>query len=205
MHKNPAITSVPIHEIIANRWSGYAYDSEKPVTKENLMALIEAARWAPSCYGDQPWRYLIWRRDEDHETWQKAFDCLMPGNREWVKNAPVLMASVAYTKFSKNQKPNRWGAHDTGAASVSMAIQAVSMGMMVHQMGGFDPDALREAFNIPEDFTPMAMIAVGWPAPADTLEGSLNKRETAERKRDPIGEHFYEGEWGSAFAEATAD
>lgn len=200
MTHKPAITSVPIHELIANRWSGRAFDQDKLVEKEHLLALIEAARWAPNCFNMQPWRYMIWQRDVNHESWQKAFNCLSKGNQEWAKNAPVLISSSAYSLNPHNQKPNRWWQHDTGAASENMCLQGVAIGLMVHQMGGFDPDALREAFGIPEEYQPMAMIAVGWPAPSDTLSGSLFEREIEERKRNPISEHFFLNEWGNGFA-----
>ncbi|MCX6645563.1 MAG: nitroreductase family protein [bacterium] len=197
MNQKPAITSVPINEIIANRWSGRAYDTEQPVEKEQLMALLEAARWAPSCFGDQPYRYLVWFRDDENSRWEDAFKCIAPVNQEWVKNAPVLIAAIAYSKFKRNGNPNMWGQYDTGAASENLCLQAVSMGMMAHQMGGFSADALIEAFSIPGDFTPMAMIAVGWPAPADTLEGLLHDREIMERVRSPLSDNFFLNEWGN--------
>jgi len=199
VHKlnKPAITSVPIHEIISNRWSGRAYDPEKLVDKNHLMAVLEAGRWAPSCFGEEPWRYLIWVKADNEDLWQKAFDCLVSGNQTWAQRAPVLMASFAHGLFSRNDKPNRWSMHDTGAASVSMAIQAVALGLMVHQMGGFDKDKLIGAFEIPENFTPMAMITLGWPGDSDGLPDRILKGEVAARERKPLDENFYAGEWGA--------
>jgi len=88
--KKPAITQVAIAPTIAERWSGRAYDSSKPITQEQTLALLEAARWAPSCMGDQPWRILVWNKGVDTKAWQQAFDCLVEGNQSWVKNAPLL-------------------------------------------------------------------------------------------------------------------
>lgn len=194
MHK-PAITQVPIDATIAARWSGRAYDGKKVVSKEQIIALLEAARWAPSCYGDQPWRFVVWDKNTDADTWQKAFDCISPGNQPWVKDAPVLVLACADTLFNHNQQPNRWAQYDTGAAVENLCLQAASMGLMAHQMGGFNPDAAREAFQIPEQYTLMAMISVGYPADISTLEGDVLSRETAERKRRPLNELFFANGW----------
>ena len=100
--KKPAITQVPIDKTLAERWSGRAYDASKSVSKEQTIALLEAARWAPSCMGDQPWRIVVFNKAEDVAAWQKAFDCLVEGNQNWVKNAPWLVLICADTLFSKN-------------------------------------------------------------------------------------------------------
>jgi nitroreductase len=196
MLEKKADTSVPIHELLARRWSPRAYDPSCPVTREQLTALLEAGRWAPSCNGDEPWRYLVWDRSRDRAGWDKAFECLAPGNQAWVKNAPVLMLSCAGSKFGHNDKPNRWAQHDTGMASLSIALQAVALGLITHQMGGFDADKARAAFSIPADYTPMAMIAIGWQADPSTLPDDIKAKETAPRKRRPLTECFFEGEWG---------
>ncbi len=191
-----AQTSVAIHDLIARRWSPRAFDKSKPVSRALVIALLEAARWAPSCYGDEPWRYLLWDRQRDPASWQKAFECLSEGNQAWVKNVPLLLASIAGSQFAHNGKPNRWGQHDTGAASANLVLQAVALGLAAHQMGGFDADKLREKFAIPPGYTPMAMIAVGYQADAGILEGEVKERELAPRTRMPLGEKFFEGSWG---------
>ena len=195
MHK-PAITSVSIHETIANRWSGRAYDAAKPVTQAQIIALLEAARWAPSCYGDQPWRFIVWNKNTDENAWRRAFDCLVPGNQSWVQDSPILMLVCADTLFGHNQQPNRWAQYDTGAAAENLCLQACSMGLMAHQMGGFDTDKTREAFAIPAQITPMAMLCVGYPADIATVTGEALTREMAERKRKALGELFFTETWG---------
>ncbi len=194
--RKPAQTQVPIADIVALRWSARAIDPYTAVTRDELLALLEAARWAPSCFGEQPWRYLIWDKFHDPAGWDKAFACLSEGNKVWVKNAPVLLLSVAAPIFSTNGKPNRWSQHDTGAASENLCLQATALGLVAHQMGGFDPDQVRAAFAIPADHTCMAMIAVGHPAPSSILEGDLRTREEAPRQRLPLSECFFVGEWG---------
>ncbi len=196
--QKPAITQVPINETIASRWSGRAYDAAKPVTQAQIIALLEAARWAPSCYGDQPWRFIVWDKNTDEYAWLRAFDCLAPGNQSWVKDAPILMLTCADTLFNHNGQPNRWGQYDTGAATENLCLQACSMGLMAHQMGGFDANKTREAFAIPAQFTPMAMVCVGYPADIATVTGEALTREMAERKRKVLGELFFTETWGKS-------
>ena len=200
MLKKPAQTSRPIHDLLARRWSTRAFDAAKPVTREQLTTLLEAGRWAPSCNGDEPWRYLVWDRARDPEGFQKAFDCLSDNNRKWVKNVPLLMLSCAGSNFAATGKPNRWTQHDTGAASLSIALQADVLGLAVHQMGGFDAEKARAAFGIPAEYTPMAMIAVGYQAAPDVLDEETKKKELTPRARKPLGEKFFEGGWGKGYA-----
>lgn len=194
MHK-PAITQVPIDTTIANRWSGRAYDAAKTVSHTQIIALLEAARWAPSCFGDQPWRFIVWDKNADVISWQHAFDCLVPGNQAWVKDAPVLLLVCADTLFSHNQQANRWAQYDTGAAAENLCLQAGSMGLMAHQMGGFGANMTREKFNIPTQYTPMAMVSVGYPADITTLTGDTLTRETAERSRKSLSALFFDATW----------
>ena len=192
----PAPTNIAIHDLIKRRWSPRAFDPTRPVTREQLKVLLEAGRWAPSCNGDEPWRYLIWDKGRDPAGWQKAFDCLSENNKKWVKNVPLLMLSCAGDKFEATGKPNRWTQHDTGAASVSVALQATAMGLIVHQMGGWDADKARAAFDIPAEYTPIAMIAVGYQASPDILDEETKAKELRPRGRKPLAERFYEGGWG---------
>jgi len=196
MLEKPAQTSRPVHDLFVRRWSTRAFDPAKPVSREHLISLLEAGRWAPSCNGDEPWRYLIWDRGRDPGGFQKAFDCLSENNRKWVKNVPLLMLSCAGSNFAATGKPNRWTQHDTGAASVSMALQATALGLAYHQMGGFDAEKARAAFDIPAEYTPMAMIAVGYQAAPEVLDEETKKKELVARARKPLAEKFFEGGWG---------
>jgi len=193
---NPAITQTPIDETLANRWSGRAYDASKIVSQTQIVSLLEAARWAPSCFGDQPWRFIVWDKTSDANAWQQAFNCLVTGNQTWVKDSPVLLLVCADTLFGHNQKPNRWAQYDTGAAAENLCLQASSIGLMAHQMGGFDADKARDVFAVPTQYVPMAMVSVGYAADIATLEGEILARETAQRKRKPLNELFFKGKWG---------
>lgn len=191
----PASTQVPIDDTIARRWSGRAYDASRPLTQEQIIALLEAARWAPSCYGDQPWRFIVCDKTSDADSWQKAYDCLAPGNQAWVRNTPLLLLVTAGSKFQHNGSDNRWGQYDTGAAAENLCLQAASMGLMAHQMGGFDVAAARVAFAVPEQYALMSMLCVGYAADIDSLSGEVRERELAPRARKPLGEIFFKGGW----------
>jgi nitroreductase len=196
--QKPAITQTPIHEIIANRWSPRAFDASRPVSQTQITALLEAARWAPSCFGNQPWRFIVWDKSADENAWQLAFDCIVPSNQTWAKDATVLVLICADTLFSHNQTSNKWAHYDTGAAAVSLCFQATSMGLVTHQMGGFNGDKARETFAIPLQYNPISMLAVGYEGDANQLPDDLKARELAERSRKPLDELFFHGTWGKA-------
>jgi nitroreductase len=199
--QKPAITQVAIDPLIAARWSPRAYDASKPVTQAQIIALLEAARWAPSCFGDQPWRFVVCQKNSQQNTdeaaWQQAFECIVPNNQVWVKDAPVLILVCADTLFTHNQSPNRWAQYDTGAAVENLCLQATSMGLITHQMGGFNGDKACEVFAIPAQFTPMAMLSVGYEGEASQLPEELKQREFAPRRRRELGELFFNGTWGN--------
>ena len=201
MFDKKAKTSVQVNDLIARRWSGRAYDPDRQVSSEQVMALVEAARWSPSCFGDQPWRYIVCDRKSNETAWNNAYSCLSEGNQTWAKNAPVLMLSIADSIMSRTGKPNRWGQHDTGAASMSLCIQATELGLMVHQMGGFDVDKSRDLFSVPEQYTPMAMMTIGYQLPLENIDGELKEREIAGRSRKPLNMNFFEGTWGNPYTE----
>ncbi len=194
---NKAIdTEAPLHELIARRWSGRAYDPGRPVMREHIIALLEAARWAPSCFGAEPWHYIVCDKAHNDEAWHKAFACLAEGNQTWATNVPVLILALSDTHFGHDGKPNRWAHYDTGAASMSLCLQATALDLMVHQMGGFDAEQARTTFAIPEGITPMSMIAVGYQLLEEKITGELREREYAERKRNPLRGKFFDGIWG---------
>ena len=189
-------TVVPVLPLFAARYSGVSFDPERGVSEEQMLTLAEAARWAPSCFGDQPWRYLICNKAVDASAWEKAWNCLLEKNQAWCKSAPVLIVVCCDTLLSKTGEPNRFGPYDTGAASVSMCLQAASLGLMTHQVGGFVADKVRESFEIPARFTPLAMMAIGYQLPEANLPEQFRTRELAARARNPLSQHFFAGEWG---------
>ena len=132
------------------------------------------------------------------DAWQKAFECLVPGNQTWAQHAPVLLLICANTLFGHNQKPNRWAPYDTGAATENLCLQATALGLAAHQMGGFDAAKAQATFAVPEQFTLMAMVTIGYAASADILPDDLRERELSARERRPLGELFFNGVWDKA-------
>jgi nitroreductase len=200
MEKN-AITSVSIDPLLAKRWSLRAFDSEKPVSREHVISICEAGRWAPSCFGDEPWRFIVWDKNYDIEKYEKAFRCLGEWNQRWAKNAPVLILACADTKFRRNRESNRWAQFDSGAACENIYLQAFALGLAAHPMGGFDENMIKGIFEIPDDFIPMAMIAVGYQTDFTVLEEEFQKSELAERFRRPIGTTFFDSAWDKPILE----
>lgn len=195
MFEKKACTQVPIHELLARRWSPRALDADRDLDAGQLLALLEAARWAPSCGGAQPWRVLVFQRSVQPDAWQKVLEALSPGNADWAGHAPLLLV-IAADMVRDNGKPNRWGMYDAGAAGENICLQATAMGLMAHQMGGFDPDVLRAALAVPEDCQLMAVIAIGFQLPVARIPEALREREQAPRERRPLGENFFCAQWG---------
>jgi nitroreductase len=197
--ENPAPADYPIDDEIRRRWSPRLFEEGREVEREKLMSLLEAARWAPSCFNEQPWRYLVFDQS-DLEAMERARACLVPGNA-WALKAPVLMISVARDNFTYNEEPNRTAQHDVGLASENLVLEAVAMGLVAHQMAGFDAARARREFNIPEGFTVLAMIAVGYPyrGNLDDLGEAVRAKEAAARKRKPISEIAFAGTWDAPY------
>ena len=190
-----APTDHPVLNAIAARWSPRSY-LDTPVPDAQLHAVLEAGRWAASAYNEQPWQYLITRKAVEAESFAKLLACLVPFNQGWIGAAPVLMLACARLNSAGSGKPNAWAHYDSGQATSSMAIQAASLGLQMHQMAGFDAAAVRAAFSIPDDVAPIAAIALGTPGPATALPDALAERETAPRARKPASELFFMGQWG---------
>jgi nitroreductase len=197
--EKPAHTDHPIHELMARRWSPRAFEEGRPVERSKILSLLEAARWAPSCFNEQPWRYLVF--DESNPDYlERARGCLSKGN-EWAFKAPVLMLSVARDNFTRNEKPNRTAQHDVGLASENLVLEAVNAGLAAHQMAGFDVERSRAEFHVPEGFTPIAMIAIGYPyqGDVDNMPEGMRASELTSRSRKAMGEIAFAGDWGTAY------
>lgn len=176
--EKPARTQYPIHKLLQDRWSPLAF-SNKPITPETISSLLEAARWTASCYNEQPWHFIIATQENTAE-FNKLLSCIVEANQVWAKNAPVLMISVAKLNFEKNGNPNRHAFYDLGAAVCNLTTQATSLGLFVHQMGGFDVDKTRTVYNIPPGYEPVTAIAIGYPGDPQTLPASGGDKEARE-------------------------
>jgi nitroreductase len=188
-------TDHPVHDLIAARWSPRAFAPET-VPAESLRSILEAARWAASCFNEQPWSFIVARREDESE-FEKMLDCLMEGNRGWAKNAGALILAVARSSFSRNDKPNRHAWHDVGQAAANLSLQATALGLVVHQMAGISPDKAREVYAIPEGYEVVTAIAVGKAGDPGSLPDPLREMENAPRQRRPQAEFVFGGSWGT--------
>jgi len=191
-------TAAPDHDILdllAKRWSPRAF-ADRPVEPEKIRRMLEAARWTMSSYNEQPWRYVVASRHEDPDTYETLLRCLNEGNQSWAQNAPVLMMSFYKTTFSRNDRPNRCAPHDLGAASAALTIQATAMDLYVHQMAGINKEAVRAAYDVPDEVEPMAGLAVGYLGDPEMLSENRRQSEQAPRSRTPIDTFAFGASWG---------
>lgn len=184
MHKL-ATTDVPLHPLLAARWSPRGFDTGHALAPNQLTALLEAARWAPSANNSQPWRFVVAQRGE--AAFDDIFALLAPGNQQWAGAASALILIVADTR-SPGGDPNPFALYDTGQAVANLVAQAGHEGLATHQMGGFDRVAATERFHLPEGVQPVVVVAIGRHDAGATLTEALAERERAPRVRRPIEE-----------------
>ncbi len=184
----------PILDLLSKRWSPRAF-ADRPVEHEKLLSLLEAARWSASSNNMQPWHFIVLARDEQPEAFQRLVDCLAGFNQTWAAHAPVLILSVANLQGHKG-RDNTYALHDVGLAVQNLIVQATALDLYTHQMAGYDKDAARAAFNIPESHQPVAVIAIGYLGDPDTLPDALRERELAPRERRPLSDYVYGENWG---------
>jgi len=180
---NIAKTDHPISEIIAKRWSARAF-STRSVEFSKLLSILEAARWAPSSRNEQPWRYIVFTKDNP-EMLKKAQSVLKEIN-EYAKRAPILICAITKKTYSENGNPNRLHFHDLGAANENMFLEAFNQGLIMHEMGGFDVQKARETFDVPNDYEVGVMIAIGYQDTHLVLPDRLRQKAFAPRERKPL-------------------
>ena len=178
-----------IEPILFHRWSPRAMSGEE-ISEQELMTLFEAARWAPSSYNAQPWRFLYARRGTAN--WDRFFDLMVEFNQSWTKHAAVLMVVVSRKAFEWNDQAAPTHSFDAGAAWQNLALQGSAMGLVVHGMQGFDYDKARLELNVADEFQVEAMIAVGKPGKREDLPEDLQEREQPS-DRKPVAEIAIEG------------
>lgn len=164
-----------LHPLLHERFSTRSYQP-KPVAPALLKTLFEAAQWAPSCFNEQPWRFAVASKEVDPEAFARIASTLVSGNA-WALEAPVLGIAFANQHFARNAKPNRWGAYDTGQAMAHLTVQAQSLGLNVHQMGGFDEAKALALPGVPEGHEAMAAFAIGYATETAPPENGSPRRE----------------------------
>ncbi|MBI9053173.1 MAG: nitroreductase family protein [Bacteroidales bacterium] len=175
-----------IHQIIRERHSTVTF-STKAVEEEKLTMLLEAARWAPSSYNEQPWRFVVGIKGVG-DNYKQLFDCLVEANQYWAKYAPVLILSLAKKNSSLTLKSNKFSQYDTGMAVGNLLAQATSLGLFIHQMGGYNVNKAREVLGVNDEFELMSIMAVGYKGEMDLFPDDLKERESKKRFRKSIDE-----------------
>lgn len=191
LSKKMTPTDTPIAPLLADRWSSLAFDPA-PLTDAQVAALFEAARWAPSCYNEQPWRYVYAQKND---AGRDVIESLLMDGNAWAKNASLLIVGFAKSTFERNNKPNGYHLHDTGAASLQLVLQATHMGLASHQMAGFSADTANTVLGVPADFAPTSMIAIGHAGTINDLAEDLQTRESAVRTRKSHSDFAFRERW----------
>ena len=184
-----------LHEHISNRKSALSF-SGQVLADGVFIKLFEAARWAPSAFNEQPWRFIAARRDEP--SFNIMLDCLAPGNQAWAAKAAFLVATLAKKTSSHNGAPNRHASHDLGLAIGNLTFQALEFGIHLHQMGGFDAQKTISLFSVPEDFEAVTIIAGGYPGDIESLDEPIRARALKPRTRKELNELVFSGTFGES-------
>ncbi|NCV42323.1 MAG: oxidoreductase [Actinobacteria bacterium] len=185
-----AQTAVGINEVLANRRSPRSLDATAVLSKEELLAVLEAARWAPSAFNGQPWRFFVGQRGD--EVFAQILDSLAPFNQGWAYRSSVLIL-VAGLPAREDGTPNKGYLYDCGLAAAQMVVETHHRGLVAHQMTGFDPEKAVQNLGIDASLIPVAVIAIGKQASAEQLEGPLLERENAPRERKALEEIVVKG------------
>ncbi|MDX1611358.1 MAG: nitroreductase family protein [Candidatus Thermoplasmatota archaeon] len=180
------------HRFVARR-SPLAFQ-EKQIPEEDILAIFEAARWAPSSFNEQPWRFVYASSEAERARFLEA---ILEGNKVWAQNAPMLVFITAKTTFTRNGAPNDHAWFDAGAAWMSLALQARELGLDTHAMAGIDPERAADVIDLPADHEVIAAVAVGYRAPPETLPEELQERETSASPRKPLEEIAFEARFPS--------
>jgi nitroreductase len=185
-------TDYPVHPLISSRWSPRAFDS-KPIEKEKLQRIFEAARWTASSGNLQPWYFLVGFKGD--VVYQKIFASLVEFNQLWTINAPVLALAIAKTTNPKGEI-NKSCAYDLGQAVAILSLQAISEGIYTHQMAGFNASDVELALEIPDEYKVQVVFTLGYLGDAAILHPNLLKLELSPRTRRPAGESVFTGYFG---------
>lgn len=175
-----AVTDAPILDVLAQRWSARIFDPSAPIDEAALASALEAARWSPSANNTQPWRFIVARRGSD--AFASIYAALRDFNKAWAGDAAVLLVAIAQTA-TDDGSPMHFGQYDTGQAIAHFTVQAHANGLSTHQMGGFDRDAVRSAFNLAENLAPLTVTAVGALGDLAAAPEAVRAREDAPRTR----------------------
>lgn len=196
--RRDADTDHDVHDLFRRRWSPRAFTG-KALSQRELQSILEAGRWSASCNNDQPWFFLVARRDEG-QRFQDMLGCINQSNQNWAGKAGALIIAVARLTFTRNGQENPVALYDLGQAAAHMGLQATALGLQAHPMRGFDREKARQLYAVPEGYDVVTVIAIGSVDSPDSLPENLREREIAPRVRRKLSEFTFSGAWGkSAF------
>lgn len=196
-HPKHATSDHEILDLIRQRWSPRAFDPARGIAPDDLRRLFEAARWAPSSYNEQPWRFVVVDREKTPEAFRALFATLAENNRTWAGLAPVLVLVGVATQMQRLSAVNRHAWYDAGQAVAFLSLQATHLGLSVRQMEGFDREAARIACDVPADHEPWVVMAIGYTGDPSSLE--IERYRLAEqqpRQRQAMDAFVFTGTWG---------
>ncbi len=198
-HPKIALPDHDILDVIRRRWSPRAFDPHRDVSRADLRRLFEAARWAPSSFNEQPWRFVVADRRRSREAFEALHASLVPANQQWAGVAPVLALVAVRTTHERGDAVNSHAWYDAGQAVAFLALQATASGLAIRQVQGFDRDRARTACHVPEPFEPALVMAIGYAGDPDALTvDRYRDAERAARQRHAIEEFVFEDTWGRA-------
>jgi len=196
LHPKTASTDHDVLDLIRQRWSPRAFDAARPVSRGDLLRLFEAARWSPSSYNEQPWRFVVTDRFESADHHTALATSLIGKNALWAASAPVLVLVAIRETLERQDSVNTHAWYDSGQAVAYLTLQATSMGLSLRQMQGFDVDRARDACAVPQPFVPAVVMAIGYAGDPESLTvDSHRASEQKPRTRKPIDEIVYWGRW----------
>jgi nitroreductase len=187
--KKKADTTSVIHDLLADRWSPRAFNPEYLLNEDQIHSLLEAARWAPSCRGEQPWYFVLFNKS-NATAFSQALNCLSVSNQDWAMDASLLIVACANRYYKKDNSENFYAHYDVGAAAENICLQSTALGLAAHQMGGFDKAKVATLVNAPKNYDILSVIAIGLPEKESKIRPDLLERECAERNRLQLDQIF---------------
>lgn len=189
-----SIKTKGVHDLIASRKSIRAF-GDKEIDDKNFVSIFEAARWASSSRNEQPWRFIAARK-KDKESFHRTLSCINESNWQWAQFGAMLIVVLARKNFTSHPVPNNHAHHDVGLAIGNLVLQATSLGIYMHQMGGIDYVKVREVFEVPEEYDVISIIVGGYPGNNDSLPDKLRERELQPRHRKDLKDLVFESKFG---------
>jgi len=200
-HPKVARADHDILDVIRQRWSPRAFDASRDIAREDLLRLFEAARWAPSSFNEQPWRFVLTCRSRSPEQFAAVLASLTVKNQAWARSVPALVLVAVHTRITRLDVENTHAWYDAGHAVALLTVQATAMGLSIRQMQGFNPAIAREACGVPGSFEPAVVMAIGYAGDPDALEIEGHREaERTPRDRRRIDEFVFEDVWGREIA-----